>query len=540
MPPDDVSAATNRQASVLSTAVQIAFTWNGNKQDNYDIYVKVVGSGAPLRLTTDPGTDFSPAWSPDGRTIAFMRRSGNDDKVMLLPALGGAERTLARFPLLRPFRMLAWSPDGKFVVATGRQPNGAAPLHAIAVESGDVRTLTSPPSGNDDVTPAFSPDGRSLAFSRWSGMNLAQLFVVPVSPSLEVQGEPRQLRLDTTLAEQPAWTADGRELLYSAGLDLRSNIYRVRADGSAPPRLIEAFGDGVSHPMISAAGHRLVYERNGRTSNIWRLDLKDPSAAPVAIVSSTSRDAAPQYSPDGSRIVFYSNRSGLNQIWICDADGTRPAQLTSMTGNITGSPRWSPDGKQIVFDSNSGGDWHLYVMDAEGGKPRVVTTAKGGNFIGIWSRDGRAIYYGHGTDSGESVWKVPVSGGAAEQVAPAGTMTAMESEDGKSLFVVKQGVANQTSLWRMPIGGGEPNALVPVMFRYSFAVVKNGVYYAKPSQNGPATIEYLDFSTGKVGKLYTLTKPVDLGLAVSPDGRYLLFAQQDFSGSDLMLVEGFR
>src|SRR6185436_13269395 len=110
-------------------------------------------------------------------------------------------------------------------------------------------------------------------------------------------------------------------------------------------------------------GKRLAFVRLIENSTIWRLDLQARTPAAEQFIVSTAREAFPQYSPDGKRIVFYSNRSGQNQIWLCDADGSRATQLTSMTGTITGTPRWSPDSQRISFDSNTGGDWQIYVMD---------------------------------------------------------------------------------------------------------------------------------------------------------------------------------
>jgi len=529
------------QPSFSPDGSQVVFAWNGEKQDNYDLYVKVVGPGAPLRLTTDLGADFSPKWSPDGRTIAFGRGHADGTlSVMLIPALGGPERTLARFRRIRADTMLDWSPDGKWLVVAGKTGDDPTRLHSISIESGEVRPLTNPPPSVTDVEPAFAPDGRSIAFARWTGMNLAEVWVLKVSGTLEPLGEPRKLPIEGSFARGPAWTADGREILYSSGLDVRSNIYRTPADGSGPSHLIEAFGDGVTGPSLSSSSRRLAFSRQLRNSNIWRLDLQARTHAPEAIISSTSREASPQYSPDGKRIVFYSNRSGLNQIWVCDADGTRAAQLTSMTGNITGTPRWSADGKQISFDSNTGSDWQIYVMDADGGKPKPLTNDKANNFVASWSRDGRWVYFTKG-NSDEQIWKVSPQGGAAVQLTRHGGSGAVESPDGKALFFIKALGGNRSSLWRMPVGGGDEVQVLPMIFRYNFAVTATGVYYDTPTlQDKPSSIEHMEFATGKVTTLHTLTKPVDLGLAVSPDGRYLLFAQNDFSGSDLMLVENFR
>src|SRR6266446_5226399 len=89
---------------------QVAFAWDGEKGGNFDIYVKLVDAGTPLRLTTNPANEFAPAWSPDGRYVAFYRESGVGGAIFMVPALGGSERRLAAAS--RPG--LSWSPDGKF------------------------------------------------------------------------------------------------------------------------------------------------------------------------------------------------------------------------------------------------------------------------------------------------------------------------------------------------------------------------------------------------------------------------------------------
>ena len=174
----------------------MAFSWNGEKQDNYDIYVKLVGPGAPLRLTTDPAVDFSPKWSPDGSTIAFVRPTAEGLTVILIPALGGQERKLITFRRLRSTsgEMLSWSPDSKWLAVMGSSDNGPFKIWLVSVETGESRALTHPPANmTGDFNPAFSPDGLSLAFSRSPGLSVASICVLPLSKTLEPTGEPREI-----------------------------------------------------------------------------------------------------------------------------------------------------------------------------------------------------------------------------------------------------------------------------------------------------------------------------------------------------------
>ncbi len=93
---------------------QVAFSWNGTKQDNWDVYVTLVGSSDVRRLTSDLGEDARPTWSPDGRQIAFVRQRSDDSTIHLVSPLGGSERRLGDF---RGADSLDWSPDGKWLAA---------------------------------------------------------------------------------------------------------------------------------------------------------------------------------------------------------------------------------------------------------------------------------------------------------------------------------------------------------------------------------------------------------------------------------------
>ena len=164
------------EPSLSPDGSQVAFSGSGQTQDNFDIYVKLVGPGEPVRLTTDPALDRSAAWSPDGRLIAFQRfNGGGAADIFTVPALGGAERKIAtinpRRPTTRNIRgggNLSWTPDNKWI-AFGGAPSQteAAGIWLVAVDGRQIRRLTEPGSTSyGDWQPAFSHNGRYLAFVR--------------------------------------------------------------------------------------------------------------------------------------------------------------------------------------------------------------------------------------------------------------------------------------------------------------------------------------------------------------------------------------
>ena len=197
---------------------QVAFSWNGDAKSNYDIYVKLIGSDRPLRLTTDPAEDQSPAWSPDGRSIAFVRRHENgSQEVLLTPALGGVERQLAQFPPGAPLALAPdWSPDARWlVVGNDNIFGGPLPIYLLSTETGAKQQVTFPPantSGDSDA--AISPNGRSLAFVRHQRWGHSALYVVPLDSESNPKPEPQRLTLDDRISGALPGTRMGGRLSF--------------------------------------------------------------------------------------------------------------------------------------------------------------------------------------------------------------------------------------------------------------------------------------------------------------------------------------
>ncbi len=319
----------------------MAFAWNGEKEDNWDIYVKLIGSNQYLRLTTNPARDTWPAWSPDGRQIAFCRDQGPGKRaVVSISPLGGPERILADLEhhadwiddLFGPF--LSWSPDGR---ALAMYDHGRLDLYMM--ETGGRYRLAQ--SGKPDSCPAFSPDGRILAFRRWVAWANSDLYLLDLSQDLKPVGDPRRLTFQHLFTSGVAWGAlsdggvawvpDGSALVYSAG----GNLWRVASSGSTQPQRLTSLGQDNGSPAISPRGSRLGYTHTIFDSDIGRIGISSPEAKvkpPTQFISSTRFEGFPQYSRDGRKIAFVSERSGSMEVWVCDADGSNATQLTHFGG----------------------------------------------------------------------------------------------------------------------------------------------------------------------------------------------------------------
>ncbi|SPF36090.1 Serine/threonine protein kinase [Candidatus Sulfopaludibacter sp. SbA4] len=525
---------------------QIAFAWNGRGKDNYDIYVRLVDGGAPLRLTTDPLDDRAPAWSPDSRSLAFLR--GN--AIYLIPALGGVERKLLEFPhgSLLPNNapsQLSWSPDGKFLAFSGTEDAGACSIWIVSIDSGERHRASTLPKGYFyEVSPAFSPDGRTLAFIRARDWYSRTVVFQAVNADGTIRGPEREVTGYDRAIQDLVWQPDSRGLILSVRQGgNRTGLYRLIP--GAPLQPLGFDSSFVRWPSLSRTGNRLAYEKRRLDTNIYRMDGPGPDGGPrpydqcheTIVIDSTLDDREPGLSPDGRRLVFNSDRSGFFEIHVADADGANQVALTTMGPAAVGSPRWSPDGQTIVFDRYEDGHSRIYTVPAGGGKPRRMTGDESPNIRPSFSRDGRWIYFSSNRSGRNEIWKIPAGGGPAQQLTSNFGNEPFESPDGKLLYYT-----NPQGLWSLPLAGGDPKLVVPGAEMFLYALAGHSVYYGL--QN-PQRIMVLRLDTGRTFEYVQFPKRAtwfDLGTAftVSADERTILFAQTDRQESDLMLMEDFK
>jgi len=316
-------------------------------------------------------------------------------------------------------------------------------------------------------------------------------------------------------------------------------LLRVSVSDSEKPVSLASLGETSQQPTISRQGTRLVYAVWTWNPDIWRAEVsgRDRPRPAVKLIASTRVDDNPQYSPDGSRIAFASDRSGNNEIWVCSGDGSNPVQLTSLESS-SGTPRWFPDGRRIVFDSLKEGQADLYVIDTDTRVPRRLTSDASDDVTPSVSSDSKGIYFSSKRTGRWEVWRIPAEGGQAVQMTREGGSIPFESPDGK--FIYFQKTVGDSDVWQVPVAGGkETRVLGPAG---KFAVVADGIYFIEPGSPGylgGKPLKFFSFAKGTAEKVFDIHSPHN-GISVSPDGRYVLFSQVDPFVCDLMLVENFR
>ena len=172
--------------------------------------------------------------------------------------------------------------------------------------------------------------------------------IVSLDATLQPTGPTRRV----TRGPQPrisgiTWTRDDKFIIYGAGVPV-SHLWRVPADGSSPPERIEEAGEGAGFPALPLSADSLAFSRAFNDNDVYRFE-PGRGASPVA--RSTGLDGQPDFSPDGSRFAFCSDRSGMVEVWVAAADGSGARQLTRGPRRAQCSPAWSPDRQHIAFDS---------------------------------------------------------------------------------------------------------------------------------------------------------------------------------------------
>lgn len=530
---------------------RIAFV--AGEGSDWGIHTALVGGEKAVRLTNNPGDHF-PAWSPDSRQIAFNRFSDEGLGIYTIPALGGTEHRVYLGPANTWIEAgVAWSPDGETIAFSEHNRDKIhSRISLISLADFTTRPLTSPDDDHNDAFPSYSPDGSLIAFLRGNvSGTIADFFVVPVKG-----GTPKPITSDSrNRVGAAAWTSDSQEIVFSSWTRGGSwGLWRMPVFGGIP-HPITGVGPGALNPSIGAA-NRLVYQEILTKEYIYRLDLADEKhrrgTAAVAI-SERGGKMRPHVSPDGRKVAFESDRLGTWEIWTCEVNGSNCAQLTSLH-RVAGAAQWSPDSRYIAFEFHPHDQSEIYLVDVRGGQASLLSTNPGfDNLAPSWSRDGEWLYFGSSRAARPlrfQLWKVRVRGGPPVQVTKSGGLRAIESPDRQSLYFTKYDVPG---IWKMPVNGGSESLVVndfDSIRWWNWAVSQNGIYmircgtYPKGGDVMRSAmtcrINFFEFSTHSIITLCDLEKPPGRGLTLSPDSHSLLYVQQDFRESNIMMVDNFH
>jgi Tol biopolymer transport system component len=503
---------------------------------NDDVYVTDVLGGQTLQLTTDTGSDFAPAWFPDGATIAFTSDRSGIWSIWTMRQFGGGATML-----LEDSAYPAISPDGTRIAFSRVDDSAELRIWVASLDDpSDAVVLTPSEHGLwNHVLPAWSPDGSKLSYS-----SQAHLWVTPVEG-----GAPRRLTRVGAGVGNSAWSSDGRYIYFDSGYQGILALWRVPSRGGEPRRMTQGTGYE-SEPSLSVDGSRFAYSTGDSGPGVILVDLDTgqqtmigrmrtallaslspdgsrmvfmsvrwdrrgelaeqllddgvPSGAPRRLTDQQGYASHPVYSPDGRWIAYYLIDEGRRDIWIIPAGGGLPIQFTSGSEqNI--HPAWSPAGDMLAFMSRRAGTHDVWVAPVHEGKPagepRRITDGRVQGVSPVWSPDGSEIAFVGWDGERREVWVVASDGAAPARPLTDGVDAARVRWDAATGMILASATCGEEgkSLWAVDPSTGEAELFEP-------AVV---------------------FGTERANGLFDL----------SQEGRLLVFEREDLTG-DIWISEG--
>jgi serine/threonine protein kinase len=495
-----------RQVSTYSDEKQIAvpadvsyggltFSTNGDyiyyiatqKNGDATLYQMPALGGPSKKLIVDIDTPIT--FSPDGRQFAFDRGypDQGEDALIVANADGTGEQKLATRK--RDYWWPAWSPDGKVIASrvTHRESDTYDSVVAVQVDDGTVKPITP---------------------KRWS-----------------VIGEM-------------VWLRDGSGLVMTASEERSEpmQIWYLSYPGGEAHKITNDLNDYESIGLTSDSA-TLVAVRSEGSSNIWTLPHGETNRAAQLTFTNLDGFKGMSWTPD-NHLVYESWASGNSDLWISDAYGSNPKQLTTDSRH-NGGPVVSPDGKYVVFYSNDKGRNHIWRMDVGGSNLRQLTDGPGERSVDI-SPDSQWIVFGSLVDDSTAVWKVPIDGGIPVRLTtkPSGQPTV--SPDGR-LIACNYMEDGRWKIAIIPFEGGQPVKTFDSFTHPNwlpFHWTPDGRALAYIDQRVPSSIWSVPLSGGPSTRLVDFKSGRVFDFAWSRDGSQLAVARGE-AASDVVLINNF-
>lgn len=380
-----------------------------------EIFVAAADGSNQQQVTHIDGWSRDPVWSPDGSRIAFTYDDGRSSKIMIVDRDGHNLRELASGS--EP----VWSPDGT-LIAFGSTYTGSSEVVVMSVDNTNRQVLASGSS------PVWSPDGGRIAFLHGPNQILS---VVEIDGSKEDQ----LAHAGSSNMWKPAWSPDGTQIAYTRSfVDGRNEIWSAQFQGDTVKQFSLLVDDGWG-PMWSPDATRLTFTRaEGRQHNIFLTDVRSHRVRRLTLeeLEEDVRWSVPYvneggvWSPDGEYVAYTSDRLGENEIVVTGNCRGGPDSIVGL-GHDGWGATWSPDGTRVAFLRGDPDDTptrvEILVMNADGTGLRQITRSDGTS-LPAWSPDSRRIAFSAvGPSGNREVFAVGIDGSGRRQ------LTRTERED---------------------------------------------------------------------------------------------------------------
>ena len=525
---------------------QLAYVWF-DPEGGADIYVQAVDNETPKRITTSKRFEYHPVWSADGQSLAYYSFDNSkvtDCWIMIQPLTGGNAKLAAPCDKSNQ-RKLAWSADGNWMAYEQLDTtSGSWRIQLLALDSQESRPISPPDSTPfEELNFAFSPDSQDLLYYRYnptSGDSRGDLF----KANLEDATKPiEKVTENFGYLYNFGWAYETDEIFFLSLRDKKRGLWHMDVD-EYKPQLVTTIPEIFGSLAVAPRGDHIAYVSWNYEENIWRSALpSDEKSEPDrnAVIESTRRDGAPQFSPDGEKLAFVSNRTGFFELWISDANGRNQQNLTSLNSTVR-SPRWSPDGRSIAVHALQNGHLNIFTVDVDTGTIDQITNNGADDMLPAWSQNGKSLFFTSARSGDYQIWQIDLASKETQQVTTQGGLASFEALDGESLYFTRNG---EPGIWEYDFASGQEEQLTCNLHQnnyLSWAPAANAIYYIMGAGNNKSNLMRYDLEKGESIALMEINRTSNqaddgLGLAISPDEQWVVYGRVDEQSSDIMLID---
>ncbi len=529
--PLTVAPGQERMPAVSADGRQIVYAAQSGAGFSYDLFIRRTGADQPIRFTaTEDANELVPVWSPNGDEVAFFRYTRSSCELIIKPLVGGFERRIGG---CEPSAVtyLDWSPDGRYLAITGAIDQSATGgISLLDVNTGETRALAYQRSLSEhDLQPRYSPDGDFIMFRRGA---------FPRSDLFLLANDGSGLTRLTDLGGQILgfdWLPDGRRAWFCSDYGGRNALWQL----NVKTRRVQLMEIGCPYMLSIARNAKVMaYQHVTVDPSLIEVDLEAQREPVRARFVSTRIEAEPSYDPSGERVVFVSDRSGDNQLWIGDLANDEVFQLTRHQGMNLSDPSWTPDARWVYYVGRGGSGEGMYQADVSSGiVKRLTDNSEKVRAVSV-SQDGSSVLYASDRSGDWQIWRLDLASDQRTQLTTHGGTLPVDPLNDGWVYYTK---LSQFGLWRIPAGGGEEELVTHLLEFYnhdSWVLNERGIYLTLIIGDAPSAIYRIPWSAAAAPELIA---PINGGTDVvslqdvTADGRKMMMVRWQNTQQDIMV-----
>lgn len=514
---------------------KMSFSYSEPAANNSDVYIKLLEDLSQIKFTDLDSHQGYGIWSPDGNYMAYVSVEDGNCAIYKEPSFGGEKTRIGN--CYRSPRDFVWSPDGKTIAFSDATPEDQnRRIFFLNIKDQVSEQILPMEDDISDRSPAFSPDGKYLIFKRVIN-GRGDIYRMRISDK-----ELTRLTFDNSRILGLDVFDNGKQIAFSSDRGGTWGLWKLPFMGGETTRF--HINDRIPvEPKFATQGKRMIYKSIRDQTWLWMIE-KDGSTykTPVQIAPSTRAEIHPSLSSDGNKVVFLSSRSGYFEIWVHDFETSTTTKLTSLEGSFINMPSWSPDNLEIIFDARIDEDNAIYSIDVTSKMIRPFISLKGDQVNARYSRDGQSIYFASNHSGSWQIWKKSVIDASKdlEQITSQGGYLLQEGPDNGYLYYSR---SDTSGIWRIEEGGEEQEEpFIPNLNDIDWGnwmPAKDGIIYVDRSFG----VQVFQQSYNKEEQPVSLFVPAkriqswNPSLSISFSGSKIICTQIENSEDEIMMVD---